>query len=365
MPAVVPGSSSASIFRPGTATTPTTAGPAYVAYYRNQLRELLTNYGEIFEVWFDGANGGDGFYGGARETRNIDRHTYYDWPNTISMVRQLQPSAVMFSDAGPDLRWVGNEAGYAGDPCWAAYTPTASTPASLSPAARCIRRASRAIATGSSGCPPRSMFPSVRAGSTTPPRMPRSVRRKTCSRCITNPWAGALLLLNLPPDRRGRIHEADIASLREFRRILDATFTRNLATGAAASADNIRGNDARFAAANVLDGRDDTYWATDDDRTTAELTLDLGGLVSFNVVSLREYLPLGQRIDEFALEVFEGGQWRQFACGQSIGSRRLWRGETLTASKLRLRILPRRPAPPSPSLPHTKNETTNVTNEDQ
>ncbi len=97
--------------------------PAYVAYYRNQLRELLTNYGEIFEVWFDGANGGDGFYGGARQTRNIDRHTYYDWPNTISIVRQLQPSAVMFSDAGPDLRWVGNEAGYAGDPCWAAYTP--------------------------------------------------------------------------------------------------------------------------------------------------------------------------------------------------------------------------------------------------
>jgi Alpha-L-fucosidase len=83
----------------------------YLTYYRNQLRELLTNYGPIFEVWFDGANGGDGYYGGARETRRIDNKTYYDWPNTHQIVRELQPDAVMFSDAGPDVRWVGNENG--------------------------------------------------------------------------------------------------------------------------------------------------------------------------------------------------------------------------------------------------------------
>src|ERR1017187_8345689 len=93
--------------------------PEYLTYYRNQLRELLTNYGPISEVWFDGANGGDGFYGGAREKRNIDRKTYYDWPNTWSIVRELQPGAMMFSDGGPDVRWVGNERGIAGDPCWA------------------------------------------------------------------------------------------------------------------------------------------------------------------------------------------------------------------------------------------------------
>ena len=87
--------------------------PEYVTYYRNQLRELLTNYGPIFEVWFDGANGGDGFYGGARETRKIDRAHYYDWPTTIKMVRDLQPDACIFSDCGPDTRWCGNEAGAA------------------------------------------------------------------------------------------------------------------------------------------------------------------------------------------------------------------------------------------------------------
>ncbi|MFH1265766.1 MAG: alpha-L-fucosidase, partial [Planctomycetota bacterium] len=97
--------------------------PAYVEYYRNQLRELLTNYGPIFEVWFDGANGGDGYYGGAREKRNIDRATYYGWDVTRQIVRDLQPDAMMFSDVGPDIRWVGNESGYAGDPCWATYTP--------------------------------------------------------------------------------------------------------------------------------------------------------------------------------------------------------------------------------------------------
>ena len=72
--------------------------PAYVEYFRNQLRELLTNYGEIFEVWFDGANGGDGWYGGANETRKIDRTTYYQWPETYKMIRQLQPNCLIWND---------------------------------------------------------------------------------------------------------------------------------------------------------------------------------------------------------------------------------------------------------------------------
>ena len=80
------------------------------------MRELLTQYGPIFEVWFDGANGGDGFYGGAREERQIDNRTYYDWPHTWAIVRELQPDACMFSDGGPDVRWCGNESGWACGP---------------------------------------------------------------------------------------------------------------------------------------------------------------------------------------------------------------------------------------------------------
>ena len=92
--------------------------PAYLDYYRSQLRELLTSYGPIAEVWFDGANGGDGYYGGARERRKIDGATYYDWPNTWKLVRELQPQAMMFSDVGPDVRWVGNEKGVAFETSW-------------------------------------------------------------------------------------------------------------------------------------------------------------------------------------------------------------------------------------------------------
>ena len=91
--------------------------PEYVKYYHNQLRELLSNYGDVSEVWFDGANGGDGYYGGARESRKIDREKYYQWDAIINIVRELQPNAVIFSDKG-DVRWIGNENGYAGETNW-------------------------------------------------------------------------------------------------------------------------------------------------------------------------------------------------------------------------------------------------------
>ncbi|MEO6000858.1 MAG: alpha-L-fucosidase, partial [Chitinophagaceae bacterium] len=92
--------------------------PSYIDYYRNQLKELFTNYGTVSEMWFDGANGGNGYYGGANETRKIDPLSYYDWPNTLSLVRSLQPNVLFFSDAGPDIRWVGNERGLAGLTNW-------------------------------------------------------------------------------------------------------------------------------------------------------------------------------------------------------------------------------------------------------
>jgi alpha-L-fucosidase len=157
---------------------------------------------------------------------------------------------------------------------------------------------------------------------------------------------GAVLLLNLPPDRRGRIHENDIRSLREFRRILDAMFSANFAKGAQATANNARGGDAAhtgvedstFAAASALDGRKDTYWCTDDAVTTAELVVALPGPATFNVVGLREYLPLGQRVDAFALDQWKDGKWQEFAAGQGIGNRRLWSGPSVTTDKVRLRI---------------------------
>jgi len=99
---------------------------AYVTYFHNQLRELLTNYGEIFEVWFDGANGGSGYYGGANETRTIDAHTYYQWDKTFAIVRELQPNATIFGDEGPDIRWIGNEKGFGTPTNWNPFTSNPS-----------------------------------------------------------------------------------------------------------------------------------------------------------------------------------------------------------------------------------------------
>ena len=129
--------------------------PEYITYYRNQLRELLTNYGPLFMVWLDGANGGDGYYGGARETRKIDASTYYDWPNTIKIVRELQPNACIFSDAGPDVRWVGNERGIAPEKSW--HTLNIRRNVSRSNRAR-TSFCPKAIATEKAGCPPKPTF---------------------------------------------------------------------------------------------------------------------------------------------------------------------------------------------------------------
>ncbi|MBI5383758.1 MAG: alpha-L-fucosidase [Verrucomicrobia bacterium] len=312
------------------------ARPDYITYYRNQLRELLTNYGDIFTVWFDGANGGDGFYGGARETRRIDNRVYYDWPNTWKLVRTLMPMAVMFSDAGPDFRWVGNEAGVAGDPCWATLdmTKPGRIPGGSSAGLNSGERPGTAWL-------PAECDVSIRPGWFY--HASEDHRVKTPSKLLDiyykSVGRGACLNLNLPPDRRGQIHENDRKALREFRRLLDDTFATNLAKDAKFTASNVRGGGAKpFAPENVLDGNRDSYWATDDAVTNAELVLDLGQPATFNVVDLRECLTLGQRVDAFALDQWKDGGWKQFAQGTSIGSRRLLRTSYITTAKVRLRI---------------------------
>ncbi len=308
--------------------------PEYIAFFRNQLRELLTQYGPIFEVWFDGANGGEGYYGGAREARMIDRQTYYDWPATWQLVRELQPEACIFSDVGPDVLWVGNERGTAGNPCWCTLTPGKAVPG-----ASADLHLNRGDRDGAQWLPAECDV-SIRKGWFYHEQEKAMVKtpRQLLALYFASVGRGATLLLNLPPDRRGQIADSDVESLREFRGALDAIFTKNIARDAMAVASNTRGNDSKFGAATVLDDRRDTYWSTDDDVTQPELIVDLGQPATFNVVRLREYLPLGQRIESFALDQWHADQWMEFARGSSIGNCRLVRGEEVTASKVRLRI---------------------------
>ena len=314
--------------------------PAYVEYYRNQLRELLTNYGPIFEVWFDGANGGDGYYGGAGEKRNIDRTTYYGWDVTRQIVRDLQPDAMMFSDVGPDIRWVGNESGYAGDPCWATYTPHGLNGQAPCPGQTVYQEGENGHRNGQYWLPA-EVDVSIRPGWFYHAKEDKKVRDPENLKKLyfESVGRGASLLLNVPPDRRGRIHENDVASLREFGRWLKATFDLDLVHGAKAFASNTRGNDEQYAASRVNDGDRNTYWCTDDAELTPYITLDLGRNATFNVISLREYLPLGLRVDDWALDRWDGKDWKEFARGTSIGNRRLWRGDDISTDKVRLRIV--------------------------
>ena len=310
--------------------------PEYLVYYRNQLRELLTEYGPVFEIFFDGANGGDGYYGGAYERREIDNRSYYEWPNTWQLVRELQPNTVLFSDAGPDIRWVGNERGIAGETCWATQNR-----ADFAPGRADVQRLNRGDRPGTHWVPAECDV-SIRPGWFYHQHEDDQV--KTAQQLVdlyySSVGRGASFLLNLPPDRRGRIHENDARSLREFRRIIDATFATNLAAGARVTASNSRGNgrDRRFVAGNVLDGSRITYWATDDEVKTPSLVLDFGQPTTFNVVRIQEYLPLGQRVEAVGVDAWKDGGWSEVAGATSIGNCRLIRGPRITTARVRLRV---------------------------
>ncbi len=315
--------------------------PAYVEAYREQWRELMTNYGELFELWLDGANGGTGYYGGARERRNIDRSTYYGWNETFKMMRELQPGAVIFSDLGPGCRWVGNERGIAGDPCWATYTPHGRGDKPPCPGQTRYKEGTVGHRNGKFWIPAEADV-SIRPGWYYHANQNSRVRtpRNLIDLYFKSVGRGASLNLGLPPDTRGRLHDNDVASLKQFGEWLRETFGTDLAKGAKTTTSNTRGRggDRYFSPENAIDGNRDTYWCTDDGELTPELILDLEKTIQFNVVSLREYLSLGHRVDDWALDAREDGKWVELAKGTGIGSRRLVRMVPVTTDGVRLRI---------------------------
>ncbi len=313
----------------------------YIDTYRQQLRELLTGYGPIYEVWHDGANGGDGFYGGAREKRQIDRRNYYGWPKTWDMVRSLQPNAVIFSDVGPDIRWVGNEKGFANETCWATFDPVGTDGGSAAPGDVREKESPTGTRNGKQWLPPECDV-SIRPGWFWHERENDKVKTPEALMDLyfKSVGRGGSFLLNVPPDRRGLIHEADAKSLRAFGEMLRSGFASNLATGGSVKASNVRGKNSAFAGANLLDGKRSTYWATDDSITQPDIVVELQRPASFNVIRLREAIQLGQRVEAVALDSWQDGSWREFAQATSIGSCRLVRVEKpLTTTRVRLRIM--------------------------
>ncbi len=323
--------------------------PPYVDYYHAQARELLTNYGPIFEFWLDGANGGDGYYGGARDKRVIDRKTYYRLPQIVSLVRELQPSACIFSDIGPDVRWVGNEKGFAGETCWAMYTPHGVKPGEAPSIGETMFKEGETGHADGRFWMPAEVDVSIRPGWFYHAAEDDKVKspEKLFDIWYESVGRGANLLLNVPPDRRGLIHDADIAALRGMRRILDQTFAVDLARSAKSRVEPSLAQrvGANFESANLTDGHANTYWAAADGVTRVAVVFDFPAPVTFDLVQLREYITPGQRVSSFAIDVWKDGAWQEHAHGTTIGRRRIIRTTAVTTPKVRLRILDARACP--------------------
>ncbi len=309
--------------------------PDYITYFRGQLQELLTHYGPIFEVWQDGANGGDGYYGGLRERRTIDNRTYYDWATTDTLIRQLQPSACIFSDGGPDTRWCGNESGNVGETNWATLNRGDFAPGHAD------GNALRHGQMGGTHWVPAEVDVSIRPGWFYHQREDNRV--KTVEQLMdiyyTSVGRGSNLILNVPSTKEGLIHPTDSARLVAFGQALAREFSRPLPAAEVKSCratDQRRGFDARLA----CDGEPGTYWATRDDVREATLTMKLRHPAPLYRLRLREPIKLGQRIDTFHVEALTtAGEWQPIAAGTTVGPQRLLRlPEDIEARALRVTV---------------------------
>lgn len=278
--------------------------PRYNDLYVDQLTELLTRYGRIHEVWFDGANG---------EGPNGKRQRY-DWPRFWGTVRRLQPEAVIFSDAGPDLRWIGNERGAAGETNWSTVDPKVVTEPGMSGPA-VMRQLQEGDPDGSVWRPGETDV-SIRPGWFWHSAEDGNVRSADdlVDLYFSSVGRNSKLLLNVPPTRAGLLHETDIVRLLAMRERLDTIFGLPLAGSSMA-------------------------WQSTGTSSATALLDDLRGDGQVSVIDLREEITMGQRVARYVVEARDRGGWEEVARGTTIGYRRLHRIEPRRVSGLRLRLL--------------------------
>ena len=304
----------------------------YLRVYYKQITELLTKYGPIFEIWFDGAMGGDGFYGGARCHRNIgNADNYYNYQHVVRLIRRLQPNCIIWGAAGRgDVTWGGSEKGFVKYPLWNA-------------------QGDRWLSLeGDTPINHRGWFwhPGQGGNVKTPEHLMEVY--------LSSVGRGANLILNLAPNREGRLDPADVASLEAFGNMRRRLLATDYARGASATASEERG--ARYKATNLTDGDIESYWCPNDGTTTPSAEITLREPATFDVVRLREQIRLGQRVEAFQVEAFVDGEWitivhpgnpgeveTQFNLrggkGHTIGNQVLrWLDAPVTTNRLRLTI---------------------------
>ena len=313
------------------------ATPSYLPYFYAQLRDLLTNYGEVFEVWFDGANGGDGYYGGARDKRTIDRKNYYNYPRIFEMLDSIQPNAVVFGDGGPGCRWVGNEKGFAGETNWAFLRK-----GEVYPGYPKYPELQYGHADGNQWTAAECDV-SIRPGWFYHPEEDGKVKspEQLTDLYYRSVGHNATLLLNFPVDREGLIHPIDSANAVNFYKTIQRELSHNLVAGMKPVVSNERGG--QFTAKAMTDSSWDTYWATKDGVTSADITFSFKKPQLMNRIMLQEYIPLGQRVKRFSVEYLaKDGSWRKVEQDEettTIGYKRLLRFRTVESKGIRVRIL--------------------------
>ncbi len=275
----------------------------YNQYYLNQLAELLTNYGEISEIWMDGAKG--------ENAKDME----YDFTAFRALIRKLQPNALIFSDAGPDIRWIGNENGEAGETNWSTIN---SDNIVIGKADQ--KYLNSGDINGNKWLAGESDV-SIRPGWFYHASEDDKVKspQKLIDIYYKSVGRNSVLLLNLPPDRRGLIHENDVKSLREFKAILDETFKVNLARGREIKRITHAGNSG--------------------------FKVDLGSEKAFDRILLREPVEKGQAVAEFIVEANIKGKWTKIAEGTTIGYKRLLKVNHVKAESVRVLIKKARHTP--------------------
>lgn len=309
--------------------------PEYLPYFYAQLHDLLTNYGPVFEVWFDGANGGDGWYGGAKDIRTIDRKNYYNYPRIYEMLDSIQPQAIIFSDGGPGCRWVGNEKGFAGATNWSFLRE-----GEVHPGYDKSYELQYGHPDGNQWVPAECDV-SIRPGWFYHPEEDDRVKSpdQLVDLYYRSVGHNATLLLNFPVDRRGLIHPVDSANAVRFHEMIQQQLKTNLVAGMTPKVSNERGGD--FVASALTDDNFDTYWATEDGVTTADIEFSFDTPTRMNRMMLQEYIPLGQRVKAFVVEYLDKDTWLPVKLNEettTIGYKRLLRFETVETKGMRIRI---------------------------
>lgn len=308
--------------------------PAYISYFRNQLKELLTNYGDVFEMWFDGANGGDGYYGGANEIRKINTLEYYDWEETYQLIYKIAPKTLVWGIGPSEARWIGNEEGFANETNWSLLRQKDDLAGKVH-----YSEYTSGHEDGEKWVPGEADV-SIRPGWFYHASEDNKVKSLDEMVDIYYKSIGrnATLLLNLPPDKRGLIHENDIRRLKEFTATIKADFKTEVLAKTKVTTTNYRGNDRKYAPENAIDGNKNTYWATDDAVKKAAITFEFKKPTVVNRLLLQEYITLGQRVKAFTVEAKIDGKWTTIASQTTIGYKRILRFDRVVTSALRVNI---------------------------